>query len=230
MSLNSASSTPVDPAAVKVWSTKGIAFWTLLGAILLRAGPTSILEFGGGRSTTVLADYAVRRRVPLLSIEQSAEWQRKIEDDLRFMHIHRPGIVHHVPLAPTAAPGPGWYDLARTRALLGGRAFDLVFLDGPQGGARRNPEGQELVAEASREARLIIVDDVHRPYNMQVFRRLTERMGPRSRFYMSYGNNLIGLASEAWEQILRTSLRHLELPILKQPPPAAETQGGPDDE
>jgi predicted O-methyltransferase YrrM len=222
--------TAPDPAALKIWGTKGGAFWTLLGAILLRARPASILEFGGGRSTTVLADYAVRQRVPLLCIEQSDEWRRKIEDDLRFMHIHRAGLVHHVPLAPTGSRGPGWYDPARVRALLAGRAFDLVFLDGPQGGARRNPEGQAVVAEAAREARLIIVDDVHRPYNLAVFRRLTERMGPRSHFYFTYGNNLLGLASEVWEPVVRSSLRHLELPVLKHPPAASAALGESDDE
>jgi hypothetical protein len=47
-----------DSSDVKIWATKGVHFWTLLGAILLKVRPDSILELGGGRSTTVLADYA----------------------------------------------------------------------------------------------------------------------------------------------------------------------------
>lgn len=223
--------TAPDPAAMTIWGTKGIAFWTFLGAVLLRARPGSILEFGGGRSTTVLADYAVRAKVPLLCIEQSAEWARKIEDDLQFLHIHRPGIVRHAPVRPGADGAPGWYDMDAVRGALAGRAFDMVFLDGPQGGTRKNAEGQAIVAEASRSARLIVVDDVHRPYNLNFFRRLTERMGPGSRFFIAYGNNLLGIASAEWAPILRTTLRFLDLPVLRQPPamPApAPTQGETD--
>ena len=219
-----------DPSEVRIWGTKGIHFWALLGAVLVKARPESILELGGGRSTTFLADYAFRARVPCVSIEQSEAWYRKIAADLRFMNV-RGQHVHHVPVT-RAGDGERWYDLAAVERLVGGRAFDLVFVDGPQGGARRSARGQALVPRAARDARLVVVDDVHRPYNLAFFEDLARRFPPNGRFFLSYGygSNLLAMATAEWRGVVRSSLRFLDLPVLHGPPARDEREESDDEQ
>jgi hypothetical protein len=215
---------PPDPSEVPIWGTKGIHFWALLSAIMVRTRPTSLLEFGGGRSTTFLADYAYRARIPCVSIEQSDIWHRKIVSDLRFMNV-RGNYVHHVPIAPTPN-GEAWYDLPQMAQILGRRAFDLVFLDGPQGSARRSQYGHEVIRDAAREARLIIVDDVQRPYNQAIFEELAARFPADGRFYMAYGSNLLAIGAGEWRDIVRSCFDFLALP-LANPPGATPPSRGP---
>lgn len=210
-----------DPGSVKIWGTKGIAFWTLLGAVLLRAQPRSILELGGGRSTTVLADYAFRADIPCVTIEQSPIWRKKILNDLKFLHIGG-AAVHHVPIVTRPGTTFPWYDQAKVERIIAGRAFDCVFVDGPQGNARRNADGMLIIRQAARKARLLIVDDLHRPYNLNFFYDLAERCPPEGRFFLSYGGNLVGLASGVHAEILRSSFAFLDLPVLHQPPVITE--------
>jgi predicted O-methyltransferase YrrM len=202
-----------DPSEVKIWETKGIHFWTVFGAILVKARPESILEFGGGRSTTLLADYASRARIRSVTIEQSEVWYRKIVSDLQFMSV-RGTHVHHVPLTRPDADVP-WYDFEAAQRLLGERAFDLVFVDGPVGESRRNRRGQALVAKAARDARLIVVDDLHRPYNLAYFNELTARFPAHGRLFHRYpvGQNVIGIGAGEWAGLVRSCFEFLEIPF-----------------
>jgi len=212
------SAAPTLPA-VPIWATKGVAFWGLLAALLVRLGPESILELGGGRSTTFLADYGARHRKLAVTIEQSEVWHAKIVSDLAFMGLRR-HHVHHVPLDP--AMTPPWYEEARVRAILKHRAFDMVFVDGPQGEARRNRQGTAIVARAAREARLVIVDDVHRSYNDAVFRRLAARMPPDGIFYWRYGRNLLAIAAvAAWAPVVADAFEGLGLAYARSAVPEA---------
>jgi hypothetical protein len=212
-----------DPGETKIWATKGLAFWALLSAILVKTRPESLLELGSGRSTTFLADYAFRWRKPLVSVEQSEVWWRKAVADLRFMHV-RGEHVHHVPVVKPRGEPP-WYHLETMRRLLDGRRFDFVFVDGPQGGARRSPSGQAMVLEATEAARLIIVDDVHRPYNLELFEQLAERMPPEGRFFYRYGDNVLAIAADEHRTVVEACFRFLELDYDTTAP-----AGGSDDD
>lgn len=204
----------IDPSAVKIWGTKGIHFWALLGAILVKARPTSVLEFGSGRSTTFLADYAVRHQAPFVAIEQSAVWHRKAMSDLRFMDV-RGEHVHHVPVVKQP-DGSSWYDCGKVEDLIAGRAFDLAFIDGPVGDTRKNARGRAIVAEAARESRLIILDDVHRDYNLAFFKDLTRRFPRRGIFYYKYGKNIIAIGSDEFAPVVQESFKFLRLKSLAE--------------
>jgi hypothetical protein len=154
-------------------------------------------------------------------------WFRKIVSDLSFMHVR--GVhVHHVPV--TRAPGRGpWYDFEAMERLLGDRAFDFVLVDGPQGGARRNPRGQALIAKAARAARVVMVDDVHRPYNLAYFEELAARFPPDGRFFYRYGRNLIAIGADDCRETVRSCFAFLDLPYLAAPA-AGDLREGDDDE
>ncbi|MBA3519429.1 MAG: class I SAM-dependent methyltransferase [Rhizobiales bacterium] len=201
-----------DPSNMLIWGTKGVPFWALLGAILVKARPESILELGSGRSTTFLADYAFRAGVRCVSIEQSGIWHRKVTNDLRFMNVIG-NYVHHVPVS-RAAGGQAWYDLEKMERLIRSQAFDLVFVDGPQGGARRSRSGQALLRRAARNSRLIIVDDVHRPYNLAFFNELAARFPEDGRFFYRYKNNFVAIAADEWRSLVRSCFDFLEMPYV----------------
>ncbi|HEX3241498.1 MAG TPA: hypothetical protein VHQ97_00315 [Solirubrobacterales bacterium] len=188
-----------------VWATNGITFWALFSAMLVKLQPESVLEFGGGRSTTFLADYAFRFGKSGLTIEQSEAWHQKILSDLRLMNVSGYD-VHHVPLEEGAGP-TGWYEFTEVQRLIGDRTYELVFIDGPVGDGRRNERGQEIIREASRDAKLIIVDDVQREHNMTFFDSLTESTPARHKFIHDYETlgNLIafGVSPEWKDQVAR---------------------------
>jgi hypothetical protein len=210
--------TPPVGEPARIWATKGIGVWAFLSALLVKLQPESILELGSGRSTTFLADYAFRYRKRCVSIEQDAVWYRKVTEDLRFMNL-RGTHVHHVPLDTTMSPP--WYDRTTLAAAMGGGSYDLVFIDGPQGAGRRNAEGRAFLRQAAREARLLIVDDVHRPYNLAFFTTLAKRHGPDGTFFHAYGHNVIGFsAAPAWRATLRECFDFLGLAWTAEPPAA----------
>jgi predicted O-methyltransferase YrrM len=220
-SSDSAEPRAPDPSETTIWSTKGIDFWAFLSAVLLKARPDSLLELGSGRSTTFLADYAYRHRKTLVSIEHSDVWHRKALADLKFMDV-KGRHVHHVPMAKSGNGERAWYDVERTKRLIDGRAFDLVFVDGPVGESRRNAAGQAIVAEAARAARIVIVDDVQRPYNQASFEALTQRFPKDGLFYYRYSSNVIAIGTNEFQPIIRSAFEFLGLAYTTVAPPEAQ--------
>lgn len=208
------------PKATRVWATKGAEFWALFAAILQKTKPESLLELGGGRSTTFLADYAFRQEKVLVTFEQSEEWWHKLRADLRFMGLPEK-TVFHLPLDERSRPF--WYDIRQAKKLLTRATWDFVLIDGPQRNARRNRTGQRLIAEAVRQARLVIVDDVHRDYNHDQFLALAGQMKNAQRFYYRYNRdqNVIALAAADWAPLVQQCFTFLDIPYLTdfQPEP-----------
>jgi len=216
--------------ATRVWATKGAEFWALLAAILQKTKPESLLELGGGRSTTFLADYAFRQEKILVTFEQSEEWWQKIRADLRFMGLPEK-TVFHLPLDDRSRPF--WYDIRQAKKLLTRATWDFVLIDGPQRNARRNRTGQRLIAEAVQKARLVIVDDVHRDYNHDQFSALSGQMPNAKRFYYRYNRdlNVIGFATSEWASTVEDCFSFLEIPYVTDfVPEPPKTPGDANDE
>jgi len=212
-------------SATRVWATKGAEFWALFATILQKTKPESLLELGGGRSTTFLADYAFRAEKVLVTFEQSEEWWLKIRSDLRFMGLPEK-TVFHLPLDERSRPF--WYDMRQAKKLLARATWDFVMIDGPQRNARRNRAGQRLVGEASRKARLVIVDDVHRDYNHEQFLFLAKQMPNVKFFYYRYNRNqnVIAFAAAEWASLLQECFIFLDIPYLLDFIPKSHTEEG----
>lgn len=181
-----------------LWGTKSFEFWTVLMAALALVRPRSILELGSGRSTSYLAEYALKQGVPLASIEQSRAYWRHVRRGLANSFLD-PRYVHYVPLDESR-----WYDVARLEAVVP-RPCECLFIDGPVGvqeelgpGRRDSPHARRWLEEIMRSCRLVVFDDVHRRSNLKLLRELLDGLNLHS-LYLSYvphadAENVVALA------------------------------------
>ncbi len=188
------------------WGTKSFDCWSVLVAALAIVRPKSILELGSGRSTSYLGEYAAKSGVVLVSLEQNWFYVRKVRRGLQRGFLD-PSCVHYAPL-----DADGWYSASALDSLTD-RPFDMVFVDGPVGvedgmgpGQRANARALEWLARVGRQARLLVVDDVHRSSCFGLLRELLSRREsaevPSSlqAIYLTYraeeGPNVLAVAAE----------------------------------
>jgi predicted O-methyltransferase YrrM len=174
----------LQPLGVQAWGTKSFEFWTLLAATLWIVRPRSILELGGGRSTSYLGDYAQKEGAAFVSVEQSRGFARRTRTALRAGLVD-PRCVHHVPVRG------GWYDLERVRRIAP-EPCELLFVDGPVGeqeslgsASRTHDEAVAWLGSIAASARAVVVDDLQRPANLSVADRLAAAAGAVP-FYLDY--------------------------------------------
>jgi hypothetical protein len=168
------------------WGTKSFECWTVLIVLLALTRPRGIVELGSGRSTSYLAEYAMKAEVPFASIEQNRFYAAKVRRGLRHSFVSA-RFLHHVPLA-----ADGWYD-ARRLARAVDFPCDWLFVDGPVGvdedlgnGRRGNERARSWLRHAAATSRVIIVDDVHRRANLDLFQLLTATAPDRATLYLRY--------------------------------------------
>jgi hypothetical protein len=168
------------------WGTKSFEFWTLLMVILAVVRPKSIVELGSGRSTSYLAEYAIKQAIPFASIEQNSIYARKIKRGLKNSFLD-PGYLHHVPLDQD-----GWYQLDELNRLVTDRC-EFLFVDGPVGaqeaigrGVRRSERSDQWLTAAAATSKVVIVDDVHRKSNLDMFKALLSRSEHLRPMYVPY--------------------------------------------
>jgi predicted O-methyltransferase YrrM len=145
------------------WGTKGFQFWTFLSLLLLKSNCSRILEFGSGRSTITLAEYARSRAAHLISIETNRRWFNKARFELRMLGVSEESVRLLDWNSRTT-----WYDVEQFRNTIREvGSFDFAFIDGPGVGSNTRGIRDSKVAleETQRciyEADVVIVDDVHR--------------------------------------------------------------------
>ena len=181
----------LNSLGVQTWGTKSFEFWTLLMAALSVARPRSVVELGSGRSTSFLAEYAMKERVPFVSAEQSRGFVRRVRRGLKAGFVDD-RFVHRVPVGPS-----GWYEVEVLDRLV---TFpcECLFIDGPVGAQERlGPASRDSevarawLIKAAPTLRLLIVDDVHRPENYELLESLLHPTELRSLF-LSYRPGLAG--------------------------------------
>lgn len=189
------------------WGTKSFECWTFLMTLLALVRPRTVVELGSGRSTSYLTEYAMKTGVPFASIEQNRFYAAQIRRGLRNSFLSE-RYVHHVPLAVD-----GWYDAARLARVVD-FTCDFLFVDGPVGAdealgrGRRNLErAAAWLCGAAASSRVVVVDDVHRRTNLELFDMLTAAAPERAALYLSYWvkpePNVLGVAvpSSAFEAL-----------------------------
>jgi len=168
------------------WGTKSFEFWTLLMIVLGAVRPRSIVELGAGRSTSYLAEYAMKTGARFASIEQSRVYARRVRRALSQGFVD-PRFVHHVPIGVD-----GWYDAARLARTVDFEP-DMLFIDGPVGrdeeigpAGRAGDRALDWQRRTVRTAHILIVDDVHRRSNLAVYASLLRELPDHGSTYVAY--------------------------------------------
>ncbi|MDZ4656177.1 MAG: hypothetical protein SH868_01225 [Bythopirellula sp.] len=171
------------------WATKSYEVWLILQTELYLVQPRFMVEFGSGRSTNYLAEYAFKQGARLISIEEHAVYTKKANRVLSDSFLPD-NLVHHIPVRED------WYDPQQVEILLQPFAgkIDFLFLDGPSNvgpGERSSQAFAAYLLPKLAGLQLAVVDDVHRPECDAIARLLADTFG-MTRHDVAYGKaNLI---------------------------------------
>lgn len=141
-----------------MWSTKSYEFWVFLMVFLHVARPAAIVEFGSGRSTSFLAEYAGKTGAVFVSYEQDKKFSAIVRRGLRIANLPDRYVVH-CPIKDD------WYDLDIVR-VQSEVPIEMVFIDGPggvnnRGGRRDSSAPLHLFSRFLENRAVFFVDDTH---------------------------------------------------------------------
>jgi hypothetical protein len=174
-----------DPELARLLADDELGTWALdvatievLWEKLQAERPATLLEFGAGVSTVLLARYATWRaaqglaRPVIVSIEQDAAVREKVERRLASLGMGEGVDVLHAPLS---AASRYQIDLNAIKTRLLGRAIDWILIDGPAGpdGCRVStlPDVLPLCASGARW----FLDDALRDGEIGILREWSRR-------------------------------------------------------
>jgi predicted O-methyltransferase YrrM len=140
------------PLPDRIWATKSHEFWVLLGALLHRLKPESILEFGSGRSSIYLSEYASKQKKCYVSIDNNEKWAMVHRLIARYGSIEN-DFFHFISL-----DSKGYYDENEVRKVIS-KPPDFVFLDGPNQD-RSGLMQHKYTLGLCEQADVIIIDDL----------------------------------------------------------------------
>lgn len=111
--------------------------------VMEHMNPKNILEFGLGQSSKILARYCDRFYYPCVKydvIEQNDEWIKFIQSEFDSHNQLERVKIHHVPMITKEDPEPGgeincYKDIS---AVMQGRKFEFISIDGPFGSLRNS--------------------------------------------------------------------------------------------
>ncbi len=201
-------------AGLIIWATKDYEIWLILQNLLYLAQPGTLVEFGSGRSTYYLAEYALKSSARVLSVEQHLSYCLRVNGGLKLSFLPS-GVVKYVPIRGD------WYDINKVRRYLlelGG--IDFLFVDGPTGfsrGKRNSKSFYDCVVPYLRDIKIAVIDDVQKKECNDMAKYLVRNLKLR-RYDIKYSRNSI-LAflvnSDVSERVsdLPEYLRELLIPV-----------------
>lgn len=193
-----------------LWGTKSHDFWVLLGVLLRKIQPRSLLELGSGRSTIYLSEYAGKQGAELVSVDQDPAWVAVNRLICRFGGLGE-DFLHHV-----ALQDDGFYSVAQLNRIV--KVPDFVFIDGP---VRRGSTQAQMdwLRGVVRSAQMIVIDDVHRRHLFRQIEPLAEASGCRNRWFHRYRVNskfencLCILCNDQVQPVIDDAIRYIGVPI-----------------
>lgn len=141
-----------------LWATKSYEIWLLLQNILFLTKPKRILEYGSGRSTSYLSEYAFKNNAILISIEHNFYYYLKVKIGLNLSFLY-PDYLKYVPLQD------GWYNIKKLDNYLSDfEDIDFFYLDGPSNiyFEERDPEiFYKYMIPKLNNIKVVLIDDTH---------------------------------------------------------------------
>ena len=173
--------------------------------------PTSVVEFGGGRSTLNLADFVLSNDGSLVTFEENPNWVFKVRRDLKGANVAKNSKVIF------CEKKDDWYDLDVVDKHFPS-TLDLLFIDGPAGD-RSSPKGQDYLIHKvhSLSPQIVIIDDTHRTENSSLAEQI-RRLHQYKHFRYSYKINALDILvlpnNVCPDEILQFALNQQDYDIL----------------
>jgi hypothetical protein len=131
----------------------------------------SIIEFGSGISTVILAKFIVDNKLDakIISIEDNKSWCDFIASQLEKYNCNQVVNLHHIPLVNNSSEVL-WYDKNEVTKVVNNEKFDLIIVDGPSGGlgVKSRKSVFPLLLENLDNQFIIFLDDVRRINENQI--------------------------------------------------------------
>ena len=173
------------------WTAKPELLWHIINTIQLNKY-NSILEFGGGISTIVIANLLRQEgnAGKITCVESDAEWAARLQKNLDQFNLKNVEII----LAPISPghynPAAPWFSLQAMEKLKTHQPFELVFVDGPSGllgSMARVPAIPWLIDnQLLAPNHTIILDDYNRPDEKQIGEQWGKLTGHEMQSFGSY--------------------------------------------
>ncbi|MEP2934956.1 MAG: class I SAM-dependent methyltransferase [Gilvibacter sp.] len=134
----------------------------------------SVIEFGSGVSTLILAKFIKSNGLPtkITSIDHNPDWSAYIKKELI---KHGCDEVVNLVVAPLAQQSNQdfeglWYDPAILQTALTQKTFDVVLVDGPSGGTHVEARYLALpkIIDLLEDDFIVFLDDIRRPGEQQI--------------------------------------------------------------
>ncbi|RLD27566.1 MAG: hypothetical protein DRI75_09130 [Bacteroidetes bacterium] len=135
----------------------------------------SIIEFGSGISTIIIAKYLKDNNIQasMISIEDNKEWAQYINELLKKYGCEDQAFVEYIPLKEYASEKYNglWYDVAILSKAIMTLQFDLVIVDGPGAGNNKLIRLPALIeiSNALFPDFIIFLDDTKRDGEKKIF-------------------------------------------------------------
>lgn len=156
------------------WATKSYDVWVLLQNILFLVRPKKILEFGAGRSTNYLSEYAFKNNAEYISIEHTLYYYFKIKEGLKLSFTNTE-YLKYVPL------DVDWYNIKiLDKFLKNYDDIDFFYLDGPTNclNKRRDPQlFYDYILPKLKNIKVILIDDTQWSHGIQTADKLVKHYG-----------------------------------------------------
>jgi len=181
-----AGSRPTDPLIAALTEDLAVDGWALDGATIDRLvevarsqAPATIVEFGSGTSTIVLASLfadASAKRLRVISFDEDLHWAARTRDALRVRGLQHVAVVNHLPLIEHEPRPKGYALTAQATQLLRRNPPELIIVDGPtlDSGASRLGTLDAIAPFVRRQA-TVLLDDALRDAELSVAREWTRR-------------------------------------------------------
>lgn len=197
--------------------TTGDFFWIILQLLLHEVKPKCLLEFGSGRSSYYLAEYAKYSGATFLTFEQNRFFMYNLMLGFRMALLPAMAHLRHLPISGKHG---GYREDVFCRIvqedLQNGQKADFIFVDGPIGDEGRALRFFQPFESSFGNLKLAIVDDVHRPNSFEVAEWIKNKWS-LNQYVFRYGRSgkMAILSTMPIEQLLETSCKNFMADFLK---------------
>ena len=168
----------------------------------------TIVEFGSGVSTLVIARALEPEQQSLISFEHDPEWAKRVAEQLDRVNLADCCSVVHAPLkaCPHSIDGSAWYDTDIIRDTVGSLAVDVVVCDGPPaysaGHRMSRYPAVPVIREFLSDRYAIYLDDIDRSGERDIVKRWSDLLQIPFSNQLLRGSFAVGFKGEHYNALI----------------------------